>query len=282
MNDRTAKNQQALKKDQQERVMRQTFSGLVAAFAVVTLGAAPAMACGGGGGLFSSPCSPCQTYVSPCGQSYAGGYGYAGYGHYQRLAVPSPQYYWVNQGPVYDGPGQFAPRPYYRERTVVGWHGHYGYTGGPYANPINHYRSGGVAWRGPAITSYRWHHRARPAHLRYGYRAHSGYRYGGVAWRGPAITSYRWHHRARPAHLRYGYRAHSSYCYAARPSVRYGHSHGVRSSVRYGYAPRHGHAIHRNAQRAMSPHVNRAPRFRDSGSYSYRSGFQHGSRAHRH
>jgi len=221
--------------------MRQMFSGLAAAVAVavVGLGAAPAMACGGGSGLFSSPCSPCgQAYVSPCGQSYAGGYGYGGYGHNQRLAVPSPQYYWVNQGPVYDGPGQFAPRPYYQERTVVGWPRHYGYTGGPYANPINHYRYGGVAWRGPAITTYHWRHRARPARLRYGYRMHSGYRY------------------------------------AARPSVRYGHS------VRYGYAPRH--SAHHGMHHAMHPRAAHAPRFRDSGRYSYRSGFQHGSRAHRH
>ena len=116
--------------------MRQMFSGLAAAVAVIGLGAAPAMACGGGGGLFSSPCSPCgPAYVSPCGQGYAGGYGYAGYGHYQRLAIPSPQYYWVNQGPVYDGPGQFAPRPFYQERTVVGWHGGYGYTGANWPGP---------------------------------------------------------------------------------------------------------------------------------------------------
>lgn len=224
--------------------MRQMFSGLAAVVAVVGLGAAPAMACGGGSGLFSSPCSPCQAYVSPCGQSYTGGYGYTGYSHYQRLADPSPRYYWVNQGPVYDGPGQFAPRPYYRERTVVGWSRPYGYTGGPYANPINH-------------------------HI-----------YGGAAWRGPAITTYHWRHRARPAHLRYGYRAHTSYRYAARPSVRYGQ--GVRSSVRQGYVSRQNYAIHRSAKPAMSPRVSHAPRFRDSGSYSYRSGFQHGPRAHRH
>jgi hypothetical protein len=233
MNDQTIEDQRTLKKDQQERVMRQMFSGLVAAFAVVTVSAAPAMACGGGG-LFTSPCSPCgQAYVSPCGSSYHAGYGYAGYGRYQRLADPSPRYYWVNQGPVYDGPGQFAPRPYYRERVVTGWRGHhgyrghYGYTGGPYANPINHYSYGGVVSRGPAITSYRWRH-------------------------------------ARPAHLRYGYR------HAARPSVRYGH------------APRHGYAVRHGASRMVSTHVNRAPRFRDSGSYSYRSGFHHGPRAHRH
>src|ERR1700687_6165083 len=62
----------------QERVMRQTISGLVAAFAVVTASAAPAMACGWYGGA----CSPCgygyscaapQVYVSP-----APVYGYSG------------------------------------------------------------------------------------------------------------------------------------------------------------------------------------------------------------
>jgi hypothetical protein len=221
MNDQTIK-------DQQERVMRQMLSGLVAAFAVATLGAGPAMACGGGG-LFSSSCSPCgQTYVGPCGQGYHAGYGYAGYGHYQRLAVPSPRYYWVNQGPVYDGPGQFAPRSYYQERTVTGWRGHYGYTGGPYANPINHYSYGGFVSRGPAITSYRWGHRARPAHLRYGYR------------------------------------------------------HAVRPSVRYSYAPRRGYAVRHGGPRVVSTHINRAPRFRDSGSYSYRSGFHHAPRAPRY
>ena len=163
--------------------MRQIFTGLVAAIAVGALGASPAMACGGGG-LFSSACAPCgQAYVSPCGH---GGYGHFGYSHYQRLAVPterlavrSPRYFWVNQGPVYDGPGQFAPRPYYEERSVLGWsshrhhhyrHHHYGYTGGPYANPINHYSYGAPAVQGPVITSYRWGHHARRAHL---HRGHS-------------------------------------------------------------------------------------------------------------
>lgn len=236
--------------------MRQTITGLVAAVAVVTLGAAPAMACGGGG-LFTS------SYVSPCSQSYYGGHhGYAGYGHYQRLAVPyqrmapSPRYFWVNQGPVYDGPGQFAPRPYYQERTVSGWRGYdrgyHGYTGGPYANPMNHH-----------------------------------YFYGGRAWRGPAITSYRWRHHVRPAHLRYGYRAHTPHRYAVRPSMRHGHGHihNHRYNVRYGYAPRSNHAPRygqRQVQRVAAPHVIRAPRFRDSGSYSYRSGFRVAPNARQH
>ena len=37
--------------------MRQMISGLVAAVAVMTVGAVPAMACGGG--LFQGSCSPC-------------------------------------------------------------------------------------------------------------------------------------------------------------------------------------------------------------------------------
>src|SRR5260221_9579592 len=50
----------------QERVMRPTISGLVAAFAVMTVATAPAMACGGYG-----PCA--QSYVPTPG--YSGCYG---------------------------------------------------------------------------------------------------------------------------------------------------------------------------------------------------------------
>ena len=61
--------------------MRQTISGLVAAVAVMTASAVPAMACGGG--LFGSSCSPCgQTYASPCAQAY----------------VPAPVYTGCNTG----------------------------------------------------------------------------------------------------------------------------------------------------------------------------------------
>jgi len=97
--------------------MRHTISGLVAAFAVVTASAAPALACGGG--LFGGSCSPCgAAYVSPCAQTYAysgcntgcGGWGY------ERLSDPAlqyhaapmrHQYYYVNQGPTYSGPRRF-------------------------------------------------------------------------------------------------------------------------------------------------------------------------------
>ena len=116
--------------------MRQTISGLVAAIAVVTASAAPAMACGGG--LFGGACSPCgEVYVRPCAQAYVPTLGYSGcYGGcwtHERLPDPDrqyhlsyrlPQYYYVNQGPTYTGPGDFAPYPTYQEGAVSGWDGY--------------------------------------------------------------------------------------------------------------------------------------------------------------
>jgi len=116
--------------------MRQTISGLVAALAVMVAGAAPAKACGG---LFDGGCSPCG-YVSPCAQAYVptystcGGCGFAGY---ERLPEPevqyqhpvaAPQYYYVEQGPTYSGPGNFAPYRAYREEGIYGYgmRRHYG------------------------------------------------------------------------------------------------------------------------------------------------------------
>ena len=43
-----------------------------------------------------------------------------------RLPELSPQYYHVNQGPTYTGPGNYAPMPTYRENAQYGW----GYGGG--------------------------------------------------------------------------------------------------------------------------------------------------------
>ena len=169
--------------------MRQTISGLVAAFAVVTASAAPALACGGG--LFSG-CSPCgQAYVEPCAaQVYVppapvysgcntgcGGWGYDRLAEpttqYQSYTQPSPQYYYVNQGPTYTGPRAFAPYPSYQEEAVSGWgayrhHPHYyGYDGGRYA---------GAGIEGPAVQGYRWRHsfHYRPWHhaYRHGYAPH--------------------------------------------------------------------------------------------------------------
>jgi len=134
--------------------MRQTISGLVAAIAVMT--AAPAYACGGwyGGG-----CAPCA-YVSPCGAAY------------ERLPDPEvqyhsaplaqPQYYYVDQGPTYTGPGNFAPYPVYRE-SGVSQPPYYGY------RTHHHYRP----WH--AHVGYRYGYRATPR--AYGYREHVLRRY---------------------------------------------------------------------------------------------------------
>lgn len=131
--------------------MRQMLSGLIAAVAVVGLGAAPAMACGG---VVAAGCSPCgQAWVSPCGQ---GAWAYPNYGVYsyqQRLtdpdalfAPPAGRYFYVNQGPTFTGPGMWAPQPVYREGAVIGWRG---------------YKRG-----------YRYGHRAHHAHHHHHHHAH--------------------------------------------------------------------------------------------------------------
>jgi hypothetical protein len=134
--------------------MRQTIVGLAVALAAA-VSAAPASACG-----YSGCGAPSWNYnysgfygnysasVAPCAAG-CGGYGAAlGYGHYGRLPYPAqpyaaqPQYYWVNQGPTYTGPGLFAPAPTYQERAVSGWSGYgptaygttgYSYGGGQYS-----------------------------------------------------------------------------------------------------------------------------------------------------
>jgi len=151
--------------------MRQTISGVVAALGIAVAGTAPAMACGG------TPCAPCG-YASPCAPGYgyrpAYSYTYSGCGScgvsYERLAEPAPdyyptrQYYYVNQGPTYDGPGAFAPYPSYRESAVPVYALRYGYD-----------EEAGVA--GPAVYGYRGHyHHERTSH-RSGYRQ-SAYRWG--------------------------------------------------------------------------------------------------------
>jgi hypothetical protein len=144
--------------------MRQMIKGLLAALAVTTAGVAPAAACGWGGGC-------CNTgYVSPCAQSYAPTYSYSyspcgtcntGWAH-EQLAEPETQYYYVNQGPTYSGPGAFAPTREYQEEALPAYH-HYGY---------RHHGYG-----------YGWHHRPYHHHWQqYGYAPrHYGYhhRWGG-------------------------------------------------------------------------------------------------------
>ena len=161
--------------------MRQTISGLIAAIAVVAASAVPAMACG----LFDSgcgaPCTPCgQSYVAPVYSGCNNGCGPAGYGYgYERLPDPVQQYYYVNQGPTYTGPGAFAPYPTYQESAVSGWNAYrrrpyyYGYDGGRYANATNHYYDG-VGVEGPAVYSYRARRHFRPSY-RYGYAPSRSY-----------------------------------------------------------------------------------------------------------
>ncbi|MCP3388805.1 hypothetical protein NLM27_08430 [Bradyrhizobium sp. CCGB12] len=138
--------------------MRQMISGLVAAAAVMFAATAPAAACG------FTTCAPVAPVYSGCNTG-CGGYGY-GYGAYERLADPATQYYYVNQGPTYTGPGAFAPYPTYREDAVVA-PANYGYGYG--------YRAA-VAPR-PYYRPYRYGYGPR-----YGYlpRVHYGYgpRYG--------------------------------------------------------------------------------------------------------
>lgn len=143
--------------------MRKTISGIVAALAMTALGPISAEACGG--------------VLQGCGGYRAGiygAYGYVGVSHYETLPVPTGQYYYVNQGPVYDGPGNFAPYPTYQETSVRGWTGYergldYPYDGGPYGSAINHFSDYALVWGGPQITSYRW----RAGHRPWRYRSSS-------------------------------------------------------------------------------------------------------------
>jgi hypothetical protein len=85
-----------------------------------------------------------------------------------------PQYYYVNQGPTYTGPGMLAPTPTYQERAVSGWQGYgptaygvdYRYSGGPYGNATTHYYDGMPAATGPRIYSYQQAVVRRPTHFR--------------------------------------------------------------------------------------------------------------------
>jgi hypothetical protein len=143
--------------------MRQTISAIIAAVAVVTAGAAPASACGlsGCGWGYSTPV---YTGCGPCGGA---AYGYPGYGAagYERLSTPAyqygaqpyqvHQYYFVDQGPTFSGPGDFAPRPTYQE-------GGYSYRVHP------HYHNGYRYWGHGAPRSVRYGYHGMPHH--YGYR----------------------------------------------------------------------------------------------------------------
>ena len=105
--------------------MRHLIKGLIAAVAVMA--AAPAMACGYNG------CWQPQVYVAPVAYGYAG-CDACGWGVRERLPDPEQQYYYVNQGPTYTGPGNYAPYRVYREGSISG----YGYG---YNRPYYRYRA---------------------------------------------------------------------------------------------------------------------------------------------
>jgi hypothetical protein len=192
--------------------MRQTLAGLIAgaAFAATMATApAPAQAC-----AVSEPCGNYGYYSY--GYGYGCGHGYGGCGVRERLPEPgayqtyaSPQYYWVNQGPSYTGPGNFAPFPTYQERAVIGsrYYGRpyrYGYDGGPYGNATNHYYDGAPGVPGPVVTSYRWGRHYHRSHVRphrvapkYYYTQRQGARYGYAQAHGPRG------HRVKPSGYKY-------------------------------------------------------------------------------
>jgi hypothetical protein len=189
--------------------MRQYLFGLAVAVAVAA-SSAPAVAnCGG--------CAPRVSYgYSSCAQPVA--FNPCGYGasNWSVATVPAPvtyyavqpQYYYVDQGPTYAGPGMYAPSVAYQARSVGGWSGYqvgyHGYSGGPYANPTSHYYHGMPAATVPTVYSYRRAYRS----ARYSYAP-----------------------RAYRAHRMYSPRVYGPRVYA--PSVRYGH----RVAPRYSVAP---------------------------------------------
>ena len=157
--------------------MRHLISGLVAAVAVMAT--APAMACGYSG------CYAPQAYVAPPVVAYTssgcdpcgGGVGWG----YERLADPVEQYYYVNQGPTYSGPGAWAPAPVYREGTVSGYRPYYGYS-----RPHHGYRSY-CPWQ-PRVGYY--HHRRMGYHHGYAPRQAYAPRYAPHRYGNPVLRRY--------------------------------------------------------------------------------------------
>jgi hypothetical protein len=112
--------------------MRLILKGLIAAVAVMA--AAPAMACG------YAPCAA-PVYVAPVPADSAGCNPCGGWVR-ERLPDPERQYYYVNQGPTYTGPGDWAPVRVYREGAIsnYGYHRrHYGYRVHRYSHAGRYY-----------------------------------------------------------------------------------------------------------------------------------------------
>lgn len=245
--------------------MRKTIAGLAVALAVA-VSAAPAAACG-----YSGCSSPSWNYnysgfygnysapVAPCATACGGYYGAATYG-YSHLPYPAqpyatlPQYYYVNQGPTYTGPGMLAPAPTYQERAVSGWYGYgptaygttnYSYSGGPYSNATTHYYDGMSA----------------PGYSGYSQQSYSNLppTYGEQTEEYAPAPAYRpyvarpMYHYARPYRRMMAPRYYRSVRYGYAP--RYRHYVGVR---RYAMPPRY--MAHRYAPRFMAPRYVARPR----------------------
>jgi hypothetical protein len=155
--------------------------------------------------------------------------GWGGYAGYELLPNPEPvtrQYYYVNQGPTYGGPGQFAPVPTYQE-TAIGWRGYPRYDGGPYANPYDHH-SYGYGYRqrtvGPVVFTPRLPFYSRPS-----------YRYG--------------------ASMRHAPRSHY-----AQPRVIYGSHHGYAPRHGYHQGGYHQRGLHQRGFHQHGYHQQRALR----------------------
>ena len=118
--------------------MRHLIKGLIAAVAVMAT--APAMACG-----YSACAQP--VYVAPV-EAYAGCDPCGGWVR-ERLPDPVQQYYYVNQGPTYSGPGNSAPRPYYREGSISGYG--YGYNRAYRAHRYYHRHHAGRYYQGQRV-----------------------------------------------------------------------------------------------------------------------------------
>jgi hypothetical protein len=138
----------------------------------------------------------------------------------ERLPDPVQQYYYADQGPTYDGPGDFAPYPVYRESAVAGWETYrhrpysYGYGGGRYADA-------GIG-EGAAI---------------YGYHAHPHFRSWGVH------TYHRYHEYGG---VRYGYAPRHGYVshYSLPPRQFYAQHHNLRYGNPGGEPHRYGEREH--------------------------------------
>ena len=118
--------------------MRHLIKGLIAAVAVMAT--APAMACG-----YSACAQP--VYVAPVA-AYAG-CNPCGSWVRERLPDPVQQYYFVNQGPTYSGPGNSAPLPYYREGSISGYG--YGYNRPYRAHRYYHRHHAGRYYQGQRV-----------------------------------------------------------------------------------------------------------------------------------